>query len=197
LKLPACFAKAWNAPPRGYVAGALLKRLAHDLGGLRSEALSPGCWRFDQPGASWHFDVAEQVQAQFLLHIVSSHFIMQVAGSEAGNARISLTHRGTLRRNGLNWHIQHGKRSLLQPLLVRLDADAVLHDALMALDFQRFALIQDESGWRVEVEPYAASEVVMRFPAMRRYIRLPHAQAQQLVNALSRLQGKLRPLPST
>jgi len=169
------------------------KRLAHDLSGLRSEALSPVRWRFDQPGASWDFDVLEQVQPQFLMHIVSSRFIMKVADSEAGDAQITLTHRGALRRNGLNWCIKRGERALLQPMLARLDADETLHTALMALDFHRFELIQDNTGWRVETEPYGASEVVIRFPAMRRYIRLPHEQARHLINALARLQGRLRP----
>jgi len=64
--------------------------------------------------------------------------------------------------------------------------------ALMALDFHMFELVQDHNGWRVETEPYGASEVVVRFPAMRRYIRLTREQARYLVNALARLQGKLR-----
>jgi len=122
---------------------------------------------------------------------------MPVADSEAGDARIRLTHRGAWRRNGLNWKILRGERALLQPLLARLDADDILYTALMALDFHIFELIQDENGWRVETEPYGASEVVVRFPAMRRYIRLTREQARYLVNALARLQGKLRPRPDS
>jgi len=195
LKYPAWLQQAWNAPPRGYRVGATLTRVAHDLSGLRTEPLSPERWRFDQAGASWHFDVLEQVSPQFLMHIVSSRFIMPVADSEAGDARIRLTHRGAWRRNGLNWKILRGEQALLQPLLARLNADQPLYAALMALDFHIFELIQDENGWRVETEPYGASEVVVRFPAMRRYIRLTREQARYLVNALARLQGKLRYFP--
>jgi len=172
-----------------------LARVAHDLNGLRAGVLSPVHWRFDQPGASWSFDVLERVQPQFLMHIVSARFVMPVMGSEAGDARIALTHTGAWRRSGLNWRIRRGERTRLQPLLARLDADEILREALMALDFHIFELVQDENGWRVETEPYGASEVVVRFPAMRRYIRLTREQAQYLVNALARLQGKLRPLP--
>jgi len=192
LKLPEWLKNTWNAPTRGYVPGNTLARVAHDLSGLRTAPLSPERWRFDQPGASWHFDVLERVQPQFLMHIVSSRFMMPVAGSEAGEARISLTHRGAWRRSGLHWNIKRGERARLQPLLTRLTADDMLYTALMALDFHIFELIQDNTGWRVETEPYGASEVVVRFPAMRRYIRLTREQAQHLVNALSRLQGILR-----
>jgi len=192
LKLPEWLKNTWNAPPRGYVPGNTLARVAHDLSGLRTAPLSPDRWRFDQPGASWHFDVLERVSPQFLMHIVSSRFIMPVADSGGGQARIRLTHRGAWRRNGLNWTIKHGERARLQPLLTRLNADAPLYAALMALDFHLFELVQDQNGWRVETEPYGASEVVVRFPAMRRYIRLTREQAQHLVNALARLQGKLR-----
>jgi len=194
LKLPVWLQQAWNAPPRGYMVGATLARVAHDLSGLRKEALSPECWRFDQPGASWHFDVLERVAPQFLLHIVSSRFIMPVANSEAGHARIRLTHSGAWRRSGLNWNIKRGEQALLQSLITRLNADEILYAALMALDFHVFELIQDNTGWRVETEPYGASEVVVRFPAMRRYIRLSREQAQHLINALARLQGWLRPV---
>jgi len=120
---------------------------------------------------------------------------MPVAESAAGAARIVLTHRGAWRRSGLNWRIKRGESAVLQALLARLDADETLHAALMALDFHVFELIQDENGWRVETEPYGASEVVVRFPAMRRYIRLTREQAQHLVNALARLQGRLRTVP--
>jgi len=195
LKLLVWLQQAWNAPPRGYAPGVTLARVAHDLNGLRARALSPERWRFDQSGASWHFDVLERVQPQFLMHVVSSRFIMPVPGSEAGDARIALTHTGAWRRSGLNWRIKRGERTRLQPLLARLDADEMLREALMALDFHVFELAQDENGWRVETEPYGASEVVVRFPAMRRYIRLTRDHAQHLVNALARLQGKLRPLP--
>jgi len=198
LKPPAWLQQAWNAPPRGYVPGATLARVAHDLTGLRAQPLSPERWHFDQPGASWHFDVIERVQPQFLMHVVSSRFIMPVANSEAGYARIRLTHSGAWRRTGLNWRIKCGERAHLQALLARLDADETLYSALMALDFHVFELLQDERGWRVETEPYGASEVVVRFPAMRRYIRLTYEQAQALLNALARLQGKLRPVdPAT
>jgi len=194
LKAPQWLKNTWNALPRGYVPGNTLARVAHDLSGLRAAILAPTRWRFDQAGASWHFDVLEQVSPQFLMHIVSSRFIMPVANSEAGDARIRLTHRGAWRRRGLHWTIKHGERAHMQPLLARLEADEVLHGALMALDFHAFELIQDDTGWRVETEPYGASEVVVRFPAMRRYIRLTYEQAQHLVNALARLQGRLRPV---
>jgi len=192
LKLPVWLSKAWNAPPPGYRPGATLTRIAHDLSGLRSEVLTPTRWRFDQPGAAWQFEVEETVQAQFLLHIVTARFIMQVAHSVPGAARVEVRHRGAWRRTGLNWKIVHGDAAQLDPFMARVFADPPLHDALMALDFHALTLIQDERGWRVDVEPYAASEVVMRFPAMRRYVRLTREQAQHLLNALARLQGKLR-----
>jgi len=197
MKPPAWLQRTWNAPPRGYLPGATLARLAHDLSGLRAQPLSPERWRFDQSDASWHFDVLERVQPQFLMHVVSSRFIMPVMRSEAGHARIRLTHSGTWRRSGLNWKILRGDQAYLQPLLDRLNVDDMLYTALMALDFHVFELIQDQSGWRVETEPYGASEVVVRFPAMRRYIRLTREQAQHLINALARLQGRLRPLPGS
>jgi len=194
MKLSTGLRPLCNALPQNYMPGATLRRLAHDLTGLRAEILAADRWRFDQPGASWHFEVRERVQPQFLMHIVSSRFMMPVVHSEAGYSRISLTHSGIWRRSGLRWKIKQGDQARLQSLLTRLFADQPLYEAFMALDFHCFELIQDASGWRVEAEPYGASEVVVRFPSMRRYIRLTFEQAQHLLNALARLQGKLRAL---
>jgi len=169
-----------------------LFRLAHDLTGLSAQPVSASCWQFSQSGARWDFVVKEHVHAQFLMHIVSSRFVMQIKKSAAGKARINFTHHGLWRRTGLNWKIKYGEKAHLQALLAHLNADQALYQALMALDFHYFALIQDDNGWRVEAEPYGASVVVVRFPAMRRYIRLEFDQAQHLLNAFARLQGKLR-----
>jgi len=192
VKLAHWLKQQWHALPRNYVPGATLARVAHDLPGLCPQPITATCWQFSQIGARWHFAVSEQVHAQFLMHIVSSRFLMSVTDSAAGNARISLRHRGLWRRTGLNWKIKRGDSQYLETLLARLHADQPLFEALMALDFQHFVLIQDDNGWHVEAQTYAASEVVMRFPAMRRYIRLEFDQAQHLLNALARLQGKLR-----
>jgi len=192
MKLPAWLQRAWQAPPRTYRPGQTLALLAHDLPGLQAQRLTATHWQFGKEKASWQFAVHECVQRQFLLHIVTCRFVMPVVDSPSGQARVLLTHDGFWRRTRLRWKVVVGNPSALQPLLLRLNADVPLHAALMALDFQCFALIQNEKGWRVEVEPYAASEVVVRLPAMRRYIRLPYQQAQHLLNALARLQGKLR-----
>jgi len=192
VKVPSWLKQQWNALPSNYVPGATLLHLAHDLPGLHAEPVNATCWQFSQADARWDFVVHEQVQAQFLMHIVSSRFVMQVINSAGGKAHISLTHRGLWQKKGLHWKIKFGDQVYLHALLAMLSADQPLHQALMGLDFHCFELIQDDHGWRVEVQPYAASFVAVRFPALRRYIRLEFDQAQRLLNALARLQGKLR-----
>jgi len=192
VKLLSWLKQQWNALPSNYVPGATLLHLAHDLPGLCAKPVKASCWQFSQSEAQWDFVVSEQVQAQFLMHIVSSRFVMQVTHSAGGKAHISLRHRGLWRPKGLHWKIKSGDQVYLHALLATLDADQPLYQALMKLDFHCFELIQDDNGWRVEAQPYGASLVAMRFPAMRRYIRLEFDQAQRLLNALARLQGKLR-----
>jgi len=187
LKLPD------NPPPQHYQAGLTLQRLAHDLYGLDATPINARCYQFNQPNAQWNFEVLEKVQPQFLMHIVNCCFVMKVTPSSPGKSRIRIMHSGLWRRTGLRWKIIDGNAHLLQPVILRLQADQPLCQALMALDFQRVELIQSDQGWHVEAEPYAASEVVLRFPAMRRYIHLDYSQAQYLLNTLARLQGKLRP----
>gem|GEM_PF-182207 len=193
MNLFVCLKQQWNGTtrPRNYVPGATLTRLAHDLTGLTARPISATCWQFSQSGAKWNFTVSEQVQRQFLMHIVSSRFVMPVTQSNKGNACIHLRHSGLWRKTGLHWKIKYGDCPQLHALLDQLNADHILYQALMDLDFHHFSLIQDNKGWRIEVETYAASEVIVRFPAMRRYIRLEFDQAQHLLNALARLQGRL------
>jgi hypothetical protein len=66
-----------------------------------------------------------------------------------------------------------------------LQQDRDLHTALMPLDFKRCELIADENGWRLEIEHFAASEVVGSFPPFRRYIRLLSTQKLALLAVMA------------
>jgi hypothetical protein len=173
--------------PPGYRPGTTLARLVRDLPGLLPEPLAPDRVRLSQPGASWTLEVTERPQSHLLMHIVTCRFCVSLPGSAAGKALISISHTGLIKRKGLRGVIRKGHSTSLAGWLNQMLADPTVCAALLPLDFKFLSLIQDEHGWRIEMEPFAASEVVNRFPSYRRYVRLTHDQAQHVLTSLSLL----------
>ncbi|MGK6283812.1 DUF3156 family protein, partial [Klebsiella pneumoniae] len=60
-----------------------------------------------------------------------------------------------------------------------------LQQTLSELDYRRFSLTFDSSGWRCSIEPWAASEVVCKMPPLRRYLRLEAQQRMLLLSVLA------------
>lgn len=178
--------------PKGYRPGETLARLERDLSGLDYLGEEDGHRRYALPGSNWSVLVSEVVDSQLLLHTVSCCFSLQLAlAGPAQPCRLAFSHRGSWRRSGIACRLLRGDAGELAALRQRLEQDADLHTALMPLDFKRCELLGDAAGWRVEIEPFAASEVVGRFPPFRRYIRLTTTQKLAVLAAMAALRRLL------
>jgi hypothetical protein len=65
-----------------------------------------------------------------------------------------------------------------------LDSYPQIADTLSRLDFRRARFTVAAGRWSFDIEHFAASEVVSRLPAGRRYLRLERVQRQHLLSAL-------------
>ena len=179
--------------PKGYRPGATLQRLRGDLGGLECQMpeASRLCCTALSGGLS--FEVRERAEPLFLSHTVACEFVLLLPAAEAGGegGRIELRHTGAIQRQGIVCVVKQGDRAALLPLAQRIEQDAALSAAILPLDFKRCELVLDEEGWRVRIEHFGASEVVSRFPPMRRYIRLTAEQRRHLLDSLAAFQRLL------
>ncbi|MDF3842367.1 DUF3156 family protein [Pseudomonas citronellolis] len=181
-------------PPLGYRPGVTLEQARRNLGGLAFEALEPGAGRFSTVDGGLVFELRERPQAQFLMHLVLTEFVVEGPAAHAGEARFELRHQGVLRRQGVECRQRSGDPALGARLAERLAADEHLQRALPPLDFKRLELEFGAGRWRVRLEHMTASEVVNRLPSFRRYLRLEREQRDHLLRALfhlGRLLGEL------
>lgn len=179
--------------PAGYRPGATLTRVVRDLPGLKVTELAIDHLQVGQEGRGWTFEIQERPQALFLMHLVTCRFQWQRPTCAIAPVRIRLTHRGWWRRTGLSFRILEGRGPALEQWCSELVRDAALIEALQVLDFRHLELERRGGQWRLVLEPYAASEVVSRFPAYRRYLRLLPDQAQAALQVLARLQAWIAP----
>ncbi|MDH4564730.1 DUF3156 family protein [Pseudomonas sp. BN411] len=181
----------WRRPPSGYRPGATLARVARDLPFLGAEPEGATSMRFTSADGELAFDAREVVEAQFLMHLVLTEFVLQVPSVGAGHVRIDLNHRGAIHRQGIACRIRAGDAKALGGLTTRLQGDAALLAALMPLDFKRLSIEREGGRWTVRLEHMGASEVVNRMPGFRRYIRLNPEQREHLLQALHVLKAIL------
>ena len=87
-----------------------------------------------------------------------------------------------------------GNQALGRELQARLQADSVLFQALMPLDFKRLRIELHDQQWCVRLEHMGGSEVVNRMPAFRRYIALGTDQRGYLLVVLAGLRRVLSDL---
>ena len=71
-----------------------------------------------------------------------------------------------------------------QRLLAVLNCYPHIFAALENLHFLHLTLRAEQGQWWLEIEHYAASEVISQVPVERRYQKLHHDQRQQLVNVM-------------
>ncbi|WP_044870542.1 DUF3156 family protein [Pseudomonas sp. LFM046] len=178
----------WRRPPSGYRPGATLVHVQRDLQGLPGEPLDGAAMRFRSADGTLDFEVREVVQAQFLMHLVLTEFVLRVPSAGIGPVRIELNHRGAIRRQGIACKVRAGDAGALAN---RLQDDPRLLAALMPLDFKRLRIEREGSQWVVRLEHMGASEVVNRMPAFRRYIRLTAEQRQHLLQVFRGLRELL------
>jgi hypothetical protein len=134
------------------------------------------------------FVVSERTERHPLMGVIASEFRVDLGGPP-GDALIVLRHTGALRRTGITGDTRRGGVDA-QALLARVLGDDRLLAAVMPLDFTQLTLRQDADGWHAVAVLMGASEVAMRLPPTRSYVRLSADQRDALVatfTALARL----------
>jgi hypothetical protein len=176
--------------PPGYSPGVTLGRALADLQGtfVAGEVDKAGTVLGFSEG-SLSCEVRESVERHFLMHIVGLEFALHVPAVAVPGARIRVRNTGLLFRTGIACVVPAQFRTMLKPLMERIESDRELENALMKLDFRRCEINGSEQGWTVRIEPYGASEVVNRMPSFRRYIRLGREQAGAMAEALNAFGG--------
>lgn len=173
--------RAWRRDPPGYQPGAALNRLANNLQPYACERLSANQLRLTLPqGPS--INICEQVQSLFLAHIVTHRFRLQGLTTLAEPLVLKVITGGWLRRNGVIYRTK-AKHASAQRLLTMLHQYPQIGATLEKLDFRYVTLQVKDGGWQLEIEHFAASEVVSRLPASRRYLRLEAEQRRLLLSS--------------
>ncbi|WP_248731888.1 DUF3156 family protein [Pseudomonas sp. MWU13-2517] len=171
-----------DRPPTGYRPGVTLAHLRRNLG-LATLQVN-----------GFAFEIVERTESQLLMHLVMTEFLLQVPASAGGTGRFEVHHGGAIRRNGIRVRCRSGNPALGRELQARLQADDVLLQALMPLDFKRLRFELQDRQWSVRLEHMGGSEVVNRMPAFRRYIALSPVQREHLLATLAGLQRVLSTL---
>lgn len=151
------------------------------------ERIAANAARFTPVANGPAFVVSERTERHPLMGVTSSEFRVDLGGPP-GDALIVLRHTGALRRTGITGDVRRGNVDA-KMLLVRVVGDDRLLDAVMPLDFTELALRQDADGWHVIAALMGASEVAMRLPPTRSYVRLSADQRDALVATFTALAG--------
>jgi hypothetical protein len=180
--------------PAGYRPGVTLEHLRRNLGLASFEQTEPTAARASLDDGSLQLEIVERTESQLLMHLVMTEFVLRVPATREGMASFELHHTGSVRRTGIRCRQRAGDAALLAGLQAGLQADSVLQQTLMPLDFKRLRIDLQARQWRVRLEHMGGSEVVNRMPAFRRYIALSREQRDWLLESLSGLQRVLRTL---
>jgi hypothetical protein len=180
--------------PAGYRPGVTLEHLRRNLGLASFEQTELTVARASLDDGGLQLEIVERTESQLLMHVVMTEFVLRVPATREGMASFELHHTGSVRRTGIRCRQRAGDTALLAGLQAGLQADSVLHQALMPLDFKRLRIDLQARQWCVRLEHMGGSEVVNRMPAFRRYIALSREQRDWLHESLSGLQRVLRTL---
>jgi hypothetical protein len=183
-----------HASPSGYRPGSLMGRLRGDLGVLECQPLGDSCTRFRAADRKLEFQAEERVEAQFLMHVVTTEFSCLFPGSAPGHNRLAIRHSGAWKRTGIVCSAPGTGDEAARSLASQLSNDADLARVLLPLDFTHFELLQDHLGWRARVVHFGACEVVYRVPPIRQYVRLAPAQLDALLATFDVLKRLLAPI---
>ncbi|AHG21068.1 hypothetical protein Z042_16775 [Chania multitudinisentens RB-25] len=171
----------WRRDPPGYQPGATLNRLVNNLHPYACERLAASQLRLTLPQGPV-IEVCEQVQSLFLAHIVTHRFRLQGRTACAEPLVLRVMAGGWLRRRGVIYRT-NARHDGAQRLLAALHRYPQIGATLAQLDFRRATLALNEGNWTLDIEHFAASEVVSRLPAGRRYLRLVAEQRRLLLSS--------------
>ncbi|HEI8866700.1 DUF3156 family protein [Serratia sp. AKBS12] len=182
----------WRRNPAGYRPGEALDRLQRDLRPYACERHAIGALTLRLPQGPV-ITVRERPQSLFLAHIVSHRFSLNGGTALTDALTLTIGVGGWLRRGAVRYRLVHAG-SGGQRLLAALQRYPQIGEALAQLDFRHAALTLRDGHWQLELEHFAASEVVSRLPAGRRYLRLLPEQRRLLLSVclmFSQLMEKL------
>ncbi|MCW7762196.1 DUF3156 family protein [Photorhabdus luminescens] len=168
--------------PTGYQAGITLNRLEQNLSPYCCERLSAESLQVTLPDGL-QIEVYEKPKALFLAYIVSCYFRLQGITSLKERIVIRAKVKGIFRRKTVTYYCCHGAE-FGQQIIDLLNQYPLIGETLAELDFRDLILNIHQGQWQFEVEHFAASEVVSRLPASRRYLRLTSEQRYLLLSTL-------------
>jgi hypothetical protein len=174
--------RLWQRTPTGYQPGVTLSRLTNNLQPYACERVAPCLLRLTLPQGPV-VDISEQVSALFMAHIVSQRFQRQGDCRLTEPLTLRITTGGWLRRSGVVYRASRNDATA-QRVIAALQRYPQIGQTLEQLDFRRIQLTVVAGRWRLEIEHFAASEVVSRLPAGRRYLRLEPEQRRLLLSSL-------------
>jgi hypothetical protein len=185
--VPAWLRGHWsNRAPAGYRPGVLISKVRLDLRDLESDVVSDTCVRFRSAAdTDLVFLAEEQVESQFLMHVVTTRFSCRIAGNSNPQHRLRIRHCGAWKRTGIECTFDNAAGNACQDLARRLAQDADLASAMLPLDFTNCELLPAPGGWDVRIVHFGASEVVYRLPPIRQYVRLSREQAKALLQTFT------------
>lgn len=183
--LPMLISRWWQKrQPAGFRAGLTLQRVGRELAAAGCQ-LSDGAPLQVQAASGLSFTVREETDALFLAHTVACVFCLALPIPAAGTlGYIEIRHTGLIRRQGTCCEIKGRDDGTLARIAQKLQDNPAWQQAMLPLDFRRCVLRQGEHGWELQIEHFAASELVCRLPPLRRYIRLIPAQRHFLLAAM-------------
>ncbi|WP_421415113.1 DUF3156 family protein [Serratia plymuthica] len=174
--------RVWRRQPAGYQPGATLTRLAQNLQPYACERLAPCQLRLTLPQGPV-IEISERVSSLFMAHIVSHRFRLQGSSTLAEPLTLRITAGGGLRRRGVVYRATRDNATA-QRVIGALQRYPQIGQTLTQLDFRSIQLRVADGRWWLDIEHFAASEVVSRLPAGRRYLRLEPEQRRLLLSSL-------------
>ncbi|WP_340608198.1 DUF3156 family protein [Xenorhabdus bharatensis] len=166
--------------PADYQAGLTLNRLERDLQPYDCERPGPG-ELIVRPAEQLAIGVNERVKKLFMAFIVYTRFSVSGVIDQPLNADIQVKTEGSLRKKRIRFF---SKQEDGLKLIEQLEQYPVIRQTLEELDFRSCSMQIREGKWRYEIEHFAASEIVSRLPATRRYLRLTSEQRHRLLSSL-------------
>ncbi|MBF7855511.1 DUF3156 family protein, partial [Klebsiella pneumoniae] len=124
----------------------------------------------------------------FMASIHSCEFVVEGPVTRPARGKIRAHQSGWLKRLPIRFI---GSKESAE-LAGYLNGFPNLQQTLSELDYRRFSLTFDDSGWRCGIEPWAASEVVCKMPPLRRYLKLEAQQRMLLLSVLAMVNQAVR-----
>lgn len=170
----------WNDP--------LLARLSHDLAGWALSQPVPGMMAIELDERRT-VTVTSRRKRLFMGQI--THTLFRLEGVCALQERVILLARqpGWLKCQPVVFETREAGHDAGR-LLQMVKRYPIIARTLGELDYRRFRFTLAHGHWRCEVEPFAASEVRLSIPPMRRYLRL-NTRQRMLLLSLFQLLGQM------